>query len=149
MVVLMEDESNSLSHIGVKRRSGRYPYGSGEDPYQHEDFYKRYLDLKNSGLTEKEISDSMGITTTKLRARRTIAYNEQLAQRQHRAYELKQKGYSNTKIGEIMGVNESTVRSLLNPSSRARANASTIIANNLKESIATDGAVDNVKGDDQ
>ena len=76
MVVLMEDEPNSLSHIGVKRRSGRWPYGSGEDPYQHEDFYKRYLDLKNSGLTEKEIADSMGITTTKLRARRTIAYNE-------------------------------------------------------------------------
>lgn len=149
MVVLMEDESNSLSHIGVKRRSGRYPYGSGEDPYQHEDFYKRYLDLKNSGLTEKEISDSMGITTTKLRARRTIAYNEQLAQRQHRAYELKQKGYSSTKIGEIMGVNESTVRSLLNPSSRARANASTIIANNLKETIGKDGAVDIGKGVEQ
>lgn len=25
---------NELFHIGVKRRSGRYPYGSGERPYQ-------------------------------------------------------------------------------------------------------------------
>ena len=133
MVIFLENENDSLFHIGVKRRSGRYEWGSGEDPYQHEDFYGRYNDLRSKGLTEKEIADFMGITTTKLRARRTIAYNEQLAQRQHRAYELKQKGYSNTKIGEIMGVNESTVRSLLNPSSRARANASTIIANNLNE----------------
>ena len=56
-MIVYEDE---LMHEGVKRRSGRYPWGSGEDPYQHEDFYKRYLDLKNSGFTEKEIADSMG-----------------------------------------------------------------------------------------
>ena len=24
-----------LMHYGVKRRSGRYPWGSGDDPYQH------------------------------------------------------------------------------------------------------------------
>lgn len=24
-----------LMHYGVKRRSGRYPWGSGENPYQH------------------------------------------------------------------------------------------------------------------
>lgn len=24
-----------LMHYGMPRRSGRYPYGSGENPYQH------------------------------------------------------------------------------------------------------------------
>ena len=24
-----------LMHYGIKRRSGRYPYGSGDSPYQH------------------------------------------------------------------------------------------------------------------
>lgn len=28
---------NEIYHYGVKRRSGRYPYGSGERPYQGED----------------------------------------------------------------------------------------------------------------
>ena len=25
-------ESDTLEHYGIKRRSGRYPYGSGDDP---------------------------------------------------------------------------------------------------------------------
>ena len=30
----MSDE-DFLAHYGVPRRSGRYPWGSGDDPYQH------------------------------------------------------------------------------------------------------------------
>ena len=30
-----------LMHYGVKRRSGRYPWGSGDNPYQHS-FKKLY-----------------------------------------------------------------------------------------------------------
>ena len=26
---------NELMHYGMPRRSGRYPWGSGKDPYQH------------------------------------------------------------------------------------------------------------------
>lgn len=28
--------SSVLEHYGTKRRSGRYKWGSGENPYQHE-----------------------------------------------------------------------------------------------------------------
>lgn len=28
---------NELTHFGIKRRSGRYPYGSGERPYQDQE----------------------------------------------------------------------------------------------------------------
>ena len=28
-------DDESLLHYGMPRRSGRYPWGSGEDPYQH------------------------------------------------------------------------------------------------------------------
>ena len=34
----MSDEEY-LAHYGTPRHSGRYPWGSGEDPYQHEDWY--------------------------------------------------------------------------------------------------------------
>ena len=38
-----------LKHIGVKFRSGRYPYGSGDNPYQHE---------RRSKITKSDITES-------------------------------------------------------------------------------------------
>ena len=58
---------NELKHYGMPRRSGRYPWGSGKDPYQRTgDFLTRIDDLKKQGLTEKEIADAFGLTTTEL-----------------------------------------------------------------------------------
>ena len=43
-----------LMHYGVKRRSGRYPWGSGDSPYQHSgDFLSRVEELKKDGKTDK------------------------------------------------------------------------------------------------
>ena len=49
-----EQNENSLEHYGMPRRSGRYPWGSGEDPYQHgsQDFLSRVEELKKQGWTE-------------------------------------------------------------------------------------------------
>lgn len=36
-----------LMHYGMPRRSGRYPWGSGDNPYQHSgDFLSRVEELK-------------------------------------------------------------------------------------------------------
>ena len=41
-----------LMHYGMPRRSGRYPWGSGENPYQHSrDFITRVDELRKSGYT--------------------------------------------------------------------------------------------------
>ena len=57
-----------LMHYGMPRRSGRYPYGSGENPYQHSgDFLSRVQELKKSGMSETDIAKNMGLTTTQLR----------------------------------------------------------------------------------
>ena len=45
-------ESDTIEHYGMPRRSGRYPYGSGEDPYQHaRDFLGRVDELRKQGKT--------------------------------------------------------------------------------------------------
>ena len=45
-------ESDTLEHYGMPRRSGRYPYGSGDDPYQHgRDFLGRVEELRKQGFT--------------------------------------------------------------------------------------------------
>ena len=57
-----------LMHYGIKRRSGRYPYGSGENPFQHEGWYNRVRELEKEGKTEVEIAEELGISVSKLRS---------------------------------------------------------------------------------
>lgn len=46
-----------LMHYGMSRRSGRYPWGSGENPYQHSgDFLSRVDELKSQGMSDTEIA---------------------------------------------------------------------------------------------
>ncbi len=50
-----------LMHYGIPRRSGRYPWGSGENPYQHSgDFLSRVDELKSQGMSDTEIAKSYG-----------------------------------------------------------------------------------------
>lgn len=50
------DTSAELCHYGTKRHSGRYPWGSGETPYQHSgDFLSRVEQLTEQGMSEKDI----------------------------------------------------------------------------------------------
>ena len=44
-----ENKDDVLAHYGMPKRSGRYPWGSGENPYQHSgDFLARVGELKKS-----------------------------------------------------------------------------------------------------
>ena len=143
------DEDAYLEHYGVKRRSGRYPYGSGDRPYQDEDqpLHKRIQELRKSGMTEKEAADALGMTIAQMRARRAISISEERAAKAHRAYELREKGYGPSAIAKMMGLpNESSVRALLDPSIKARQETATIIADNLKKTIGDDGCVQIGKG---
>jgi len=128
--------SNDLKHYGMPRRSGRYPWGSGEDPYQRAISFRSHIqELRNKGLSDVEIARGEGITTTQLRARMSLAKAEQRAGDTAEALRLKDKGYSNMEIGRRMGINESSVRSLLDPALAERASITMATANMLKESV--------------
>lgn len=128
--------SNDLKHYGMPRRSGRYPWGSGEDPYQRAIGFRSHIqELRDKGLSDVEIARGEGITTTQLRARMSLAKAEQRAGDTAEALRLKDKGYSNMEIGRRMGINESSVRSLLDPALAERASITMATANMLKESV--------------
>lgn len=133
-----------LLHYGVKRRSGRYPYGSGENPYQHSgDFMSRANELKKSGMTEKEIAKALGFnSTTDYRTAYSIAKNERRKLDVDRAKSLQEDGLTPTEIGRRMGVNESTVRSWLNSSSEDNMRVAEKTAERLKEELKTKHAID-------
>ena len=128
-----EDE---LLHYGTPRHSGRYPWGSGENPYQHSGTLLGRIDeLKAAGMTEKQIADELGISTTQLRARKAIELSERTAWEQAQCTKLHDDGYSNVQIGRMMGIPESTVRNRLNPTLQERTNRYEATANVLKEQI--------------
>ena len=67
-----------LQHYGVKRRSGRYPWGSGKDPYQHSiDFLGRIESLKKKGWKEtpENIMEQFNMTSTEYRKEKSLANN--------------------------------------------------------------------------
>ena len=132
-----------LAHYGVKRRSGRYPWGSGQDPHQHSgDLLSTIKDLKAKGLSETEIAKGLGITTTQLRAQKSIAKNEKRKADVAMVARLKEKGMSNTAIGRRMGINESSVRALLDPTLKERAGSTEALAKELKKQVGKDGLLD-------
>lgn len=137
-------DNNELMHYGMPRRSGRYPWGSGKDPYQRTgDFLTRIDDLKKQGLTEKEIADAFGLTTTELRAQKSIANAERRATLVATAQGLREKGYSLQQIATEMGFkNDSSVRSLLNEKSAQRMDQAQNIKETLKKHIDEKGMID-------
>ncbi len=141
----MNDVTESvLIHYGMPRRSGRYPWGSGENPYQHSgDFLSRIAELKSQGLSETEIAKSLNLSSTEYRAYKAIAKNERRALDVATAKGLREKGYSLNEIAEKMGyTNDSSVRSLLNEGSEARMNQAQKTAEFLKKQIDEKGMID-------
>ena len=133
-----------LMHYGMPRRSGRYPWGSGDNPYQHSgDFLSRVEELKKQGLSETDIAKSMGLTTTQYRTQKSLAKDERRALDVARARSLREDGKSLNEIAAIMGFsNDSSVRSLLNENSEARMNQAKKTAEVLKKQIEEKGMID-------
>lgn len=139
-----------LVHYGTPRHSGRYPWGSGEYPYQRTgNFLSRYEELKTQGLTEVEIANSMGLTSTDLRAEKELAKTERKAARQSEVIRLHDSGMSNTAIGRQIGKPESSVRALLEPTNKARNDRLIATRDLLKKQVEEKNYIDVGEGVEQ
>jgi DNA-binding NarL/FixJ family response regulator len=135
---------DELLHYGMPRRSGRYPWGSGKDPYQHSgDFLSRVDELTKKGMSEKDIAESMGLTTSQLRTQKSLAKDERRQLEVDTAKGLREKGYSLNEIAKQMGYkNDSSVRSLLNEQSESRMKQAKQTADFLKKQVDEKGMID-------
>lgn len=125
-----------LFHYGTPRKSGRYPWGSGENGEQRNTSLRGHIkELKEQGLSESTIAKGIGMTVAEMRARVSIEKDEQKNADASMALRLKDKGYSNVEIGRRMGKNESSIRNLLNPAMNERANITKNTAIMLKKQI--------------
>lgn len=148
-------DGDEFSHYGVKRRSGRYPWGSGKNPNQHAgDFISRVDDLKKSGFTftdkdgktykgEVAIAKSMGLSTGEYRTNLRLAKAEQHEILATRARDLRDKGYSLREIAKQMGYNnDSSVRALLKDDPDIKIREARGTADFLKKQVKEKGFID-------
>lgn len=147
-----------LMHYGMPRRSGRYPWGSGEDPYQHSrNFMSRVDEMRKEGFTytdekgktytgDTAIAKSLGLSTTQFRTEYSIAKNEVRSYNVARARSLQADGLSTTEIGRAMGVNESTVRGWFDSESESKMNQAKQTADHIRDQIETKGMIEVGKG---
>lgn len=144
-----------LMHYGMPRRSGRYPWGSGEDPHQHgsRDFLGRVDELRKQGFKytdadgktysgDTAIAKSMGLSTTQFRTEIGLAKDERRMLDVAKAKSLRDDGLGATEIGKEMGVNESTVRSWLNSESESRMKQAKNTADYIRDQIEKKGMID-------
>lgn len=155
----VSSEVNVLEHYGTKFHSGRYPWGSGENPYQHSgDFLSRVEVLKKKGLSEKEILDSINSTLPKdyqlslseFRVAKSTAINLRKKSEYEQIKELKdKKGLGWTEIAEQLGMSESSVRSKYSGNIDKKSQRAEHIAETLKKEVDKKGMIDISEGANQ
>ena len=152
------------------RGSGRYPFGSGERPHQRSwDLKDRYAKLKAMGMSEKDIAAAMGYTKqewdnekkrwveaghiAKLKAEKEIATAEVNADKYEEVMWYYNhidpktgKPYKRAEIARLMGINESSVRSIENTKTAIDDNQLFKAANELKAISEEKGFLDISKG---
>lgn len=147
-----------IVHEGKLHRSGRHPWGSGENPYQHpykfkdaRAFYDYYRTLRKTGLSDSDIAKALSddgepMTTPQLKIYRSIAKDYVRIENRAEALGMLDSGMNVSEIGRVMGVNESTVRGWLKETTQIRANKTTSVANVLRKAVDERGIIDVSEG---
>ena len=138
----------TLEHYGTKYHSGRYEYGSGENPYQHDPhaaFYYEYSQLKDKGMTPSQIADYFDKTyyggegkfkSTQLRAKISMGHDAYIAaQRSRLLYLTEERQMSVNAASKAMGISESTARSFLKDDKKVKINSTRNLADRLADDV--------------
>lgn len=128
--------ADDILHYGVARKSGRYAWGSGEDPQRSRDILSDIVDLKEKGITSQvDIAKELGINTTQLRNQIARANNERKMVLMDSIKTRKDTGESNTKIANDLGVSEATVRNYVSKKDQIQEKQVNNIVTELKSSV--------------
>ena len=131
-------DSESLKHYGRGHldggHSGRYPWGSGQMPFQHpEEFLAAVREMEKSGKysSRAEIARAMGLTSTEYDIQRSLATSKERQAKVQQAKDLYAQYGNYTQVGRIMGISDNSVRSFLNSSAESNTNKAEKTANLL------------------
>ena len=130
-------------HEGMTPHSGRYAWGSGENPSQRpHTFLENVEKMRAKGLTDTEIAAGMNMSTTEFRARNSIAKAEARAARDAAIRKMTDEGLSNSEIGRRLGINESSVRAAKASYERQKTGKTQLVADVLKQNVDKKNYID-------
>ena len=147
---------NFLAHLGVGhlndppgRGSGRYGWGTGENPGQHQyDLMSEVKRYRAKNMKDSEIARALlgeKATVTDLRAEIAIARTNQRMADRARALELLErpdvKG-NVSEVGRIMGKSESSIRKLLDEDIARNTEKYTNTADYIRSRVDEKGVID-------
>lgn len=163
------EKSDDIFHYGKGHldggHSGRYPWGSGEDPYQHqprmygmshEEFLSEVSRLEKEGATyyDKDtgktytgttaIAKILGVNSTEFRIRQRYENHLKREEERQKAIEMRLNGETLQSIADALGYpNDSSIRNLLNNEGTADRQAKAwATADKLKEILDEKRIVD-------
>jgi hypothetical protein len=144
-VIIAEDDY--LAHYGTLRKSGRYPWGSGEtQSARNQSFLNTIGEMRRNGMTDAQIGEAFStkeypLNSASIKALRSQAGHEQTLEKVQTVNRLLATGMSPSAVGREMGINESSVRSLAAPGRAEKADAIRTTANMIKAKLETDDLV--------
>lgn len=141
------NDSDILEHYGTPRHSGRYPWGSGDNPYQHDsNFYRECKKLKEQfGYDDKQLAEHFNMKLSEFKDRYSVSRSEEWSAQARMAIQLKDHGYANgeiaRRINDVYGTSfgESQIRNFLNPAMQDRAMKIHNTAEALKAELERNG----------
>lgn len=124
-------------HEGTSLASGRYPKGSGEQPYQHGDqsFLSREKQFKDLGMSEKEIAAAFSMSIADYRAKHSAEANALKRHNMELVQKLRDKGMSPTAIAERTGIARTTINGYLKGTTAKKASVLRNTADALKAEV--------------
>lgn len=147
-VGMQSPEDGDKLDYGILRKSGRYPWGSGDDVYSRSmNFDAHVKGLKKQGLNDKEIAKLTGLdSVASLRDARTIAKEEIVTEQTARAIAMKDRGLSIEAISEKLGIPGPTVRLRLKTSEQEKKTSLRNTADVIRKNVEEHQIVDIGKG---
>ena len=144
---------NFLAHIGKGHldggHSGRYPWGSGDNPYQrYYDFYMRCEKYKKAdpNITEFELAKKLEcygktksgekeVSVSEFKRLYKLAKAEYKAKQIHQAREMAARGMGSSEIGRELGRPEGTIRGWLDESKNHSLNTTKATAEMIRDIV--------------
>ena len=102
--------TDEILHYGVKRRSGRYEWGSGKDPQRSQDILSKTDEMHAKGMSEKEIADELGMTISKLRSEKAWANEVRKNVIAEGVRSRRERGLTYDQIAEEMDISAASAR---------------------------------------
>ena len=140
--------SDYIAHVGVKRKSGRYPWGSGKHPYQDEPWFKGWAEGRKKGIKESELAKMYGFKSS-TEGRYMYSYGKDAEHALDIATAKKyrfDRQMSISAIAKKMNTSEANIRKWLDPAIEERNRQTRDIMDHLEAKADEKKAIDVGKG---